>query len=251
MLKAVIIDDEIDAIEYIELIIKQNCPDVVIAGKANSGLDGMKAINENKPDIVFLDIRMPLMSGFEMLKKIPDRDFEVIFTTAFDEYAINAIRASAVDYLLKPIKTQELIQAINKVKETKEKTTKKDEKYDVLFENLKSSIPKKLVFHTLSGLELINITDIIYLQAEGCYTKIYLNNGEKTVISKNILEIEKLLDSKHFFRTHKSYVVNLQFIKKFSRQKGYVEMLNNSKIEVSHRKKAELMDFIDKYFTIH
>ena len=248
MLKAVIIDDEHKAVKSIQLIVKEYCHNVTIVGEAYSTVEGMQVIKETKPDLVFLDVEMPQGSGFEMLEKMTERDFDVIFVTAYNHYAIKAIKFSAVDYILKPIDIYELISAVNRIDDKKKSgnTTKPD--YNVLLENVKTGNPAKLAIPITEGIEFVEPKNILYINADRSYSEIYFTDRKKMLVSKSLMEIEELLSSPGFFRIHKSHLINLEHVKKFIRTDGgYVEMSNGDKIMISRRKKDEFIEVMSRY----
>ncbi len=248
MLRTIIIDDEIDAIKSIESIIIEYCPDISIVGKACSVIEGIKEIQNKNPDLVFLDIEMPQGNGFNILESIPERNFEVIFITAYNHYAIKAIKFSALDYILKPIDIDELINAVKKVEQSKDIHSKAYNRYNVLFENLKTSSPCKLAVPTTKGMKYIYTKDIIRIEADGSYSNIFLKDGNKLMVSKNLKKFQELLIDKNFFRIHNSNLVNLEHVKEYIRiDGGYIEMIDNSKVIVSRRRKDDFIDTMKKY----
>lgn len=248
MLRTIIIDDEKKAIKSIELIANEHCPNISIVGKATSAIEGIKEIQSKKPDIIFLDIEMPHGSGFDLLESIPERDFDVIFVTAYNNYAIKAFKFSAVDYILKPIDIQELINAVKKVEDSRNKLKKTYHNYNVLLENIKSTVPSKLAIPTTDGLEYINTEDIIRIEADRSYSNIFLKNGKKIMVSRSLIVFQDMLDDNKFFRTHKSHLINLNHVKKYFRfDGGYIEMIDNSKVSVSRRKKDDFIQIMKKY----
>lgn len=248
MLRAVIIDDEQKAIKSIELIVKEYCKNITIVGEASSAAEGMQVIKDVKPDLVFLDVEMPGGTGFEMLDKIEERSFDVIFVTAYNHYAIKAIKFSAVDYILKPIDIYEFISAVNRIEEKRSKGQTMEPQFDVLLENIKSEKPTKLAIPITEGVEFVEPKDILYINADRSYSQIILVNGKKMLISKSLMEFQELLNDFDFFRTHKSHLINLNHVKKFIRTDGgYVEMTNGDKVMISRRKKEEFVEQMNKF----
>jgi len=238
MIKAVIVDDEQAAVEGLQTMLSEFCKDVEVVGSANSIIDGIKTIQQTKPNLVFLDIEMPYGNGFDILEAIPEKEFQVIFVTAYDHYAIKAIKYSALDYLLKPVDIDDLESAVEKLRESI--TNKNFPKYDMLMENVKAKHPLKLALPTLDGFLYIPVEHITRIEANGSYSDVYLDSGEKHIVSRNLRWYEELLDERVFFRAHKSHIINLKHVKKFSRSEGgTVEMEDGSIVEISRRKKDD------------
>ena len=220
------------------------CDGLEIIGLANSVSEAKKLIAEKEPDLVFLDIRMPVESGFELLKFYDnDFSFEVIFTTAYDEYAVEAFQFAAIDYLLKPIEIDELIKAVEFVKELRSHSPQ-PEKFELLQELLAAQKIEKIALTTTDGFTFVNHQDIIRCEAESNYTTVTLMDGNTHLITKTLGHFEKLLFDKDFFRIHKSHVVNLHAVRKFIKSKkgGLVETIDGMKVEVSSRKREELLE---------
>jgi len=238
MIKTVIVDDEPDAVAFIESLIKEYCPDLEIVGTANSVPEAEKLINKNTPDLVFLDVEMPHGNGFELLRRTRNLSYKVIFITAFNHYAIKAIKFSAVDYILKPINIEEFITSVRKVKESI--VSKKDTtlNFDSLIENLKSALPDKLAIPTNDGMEYLNTEDIIRIQADRSYSWFYMKSGKKYLVSKNLKGYQELLSDRYFFRTHNSHLINLEHVQKYIRHGGgSIEMTDGSRVALSRTKK--------------
>ncbi len=242
---AIIIDDEAKARRIMETLITDHCPEVKVLESADDVLSGIKAINKHKPDIVFLDIEMPGYTGFQLLDFFDEINFAVIFTTAYSEYALQAFQVSAVDYLLKPIQIDQLHSAIEKVSRLKG-TTQNREKIHTLKENLEDHHIKKIALSTSQGLIFVPVNQIIYLEADGSYTHIFLTDGSKLLISKKIKEFENILtQDNHFFRTHRSFIVNLSFIKQYIKQDGgHLIMENGAIVHISRERKDDFNKII-------
>ena len=224
-------------------MLQQGSPDVEIIATASSSEEGIKLIRKHNPSIVFLDIEMPNKNGFEVLDAPRDVQYEVIFTTAYQQYAINAIRFAALDYLLKPIDTDELAQAIHRYK-AKHKNEQQLQQFDLLFNNLKNLTQPytKLSIATTDGIIFINISDILYIEAAGSYTKFFLKNNDTVLTSKNLKEFEEMLQQQFFFRTHHSYIINTNEIKRYVKgDGGTVIMSNAAELPVSKRRKEEFI----------
>jgi len=248
MLRTILIDDESHSLESLEFGLRKHCPEIDIIAKSKGAQMGVDAIRSHKPDLVFLDIDMPVMNGFELLEEVREIPFDVIFATAYDEYAVRAIKVSAMDYLLKPIAPDDLKSAVQKVID---KRTQEDPlaKLDVLLTNFRNSSDgfQKLAIPTLNGLDFINIGDIIYCIADGSYTEVHTVEGECYTISKTMKETSELLQNPEFFRTHQSYLINLNYIKKYIKGSGgQLIMLNGKSIPVARARKDDLMQVIFK-----
>ena len=247
ILKAVIVDDEQDAVNFIESIAKEYCPNIEIIGKAHSAIEGIEVITKVKPDLVFLDVEMPHGSGFDLLAGFPEKDFDVIFITAFNHYAIKAIKFSAVDYILKPININEFIESVKRVEEARSEKKSRNMNFNALFENLKSSIPSKLAIPTSTGMEYLNTKEIIRVEADRSYSWFYMKNGGKYLVSRNLKEYQELLSDRNFFRTHNSHLINLEHVKKYIRHEGgYIEMIDKSTVPISRGKKDLFLEHMSR-----
>lgn len=242
MIRAMIIDDETKGRMALREKLNAFCPEVEVVAEAASGSEAISLINQHRPQLIFLDIEMPRMTGFEMLNQIPDKSFHIIFTTAYDQYAIQAIKYAAFDYLLKPVDIDELKSAVARIAETKTPQTAKQA--ELLAANLqqKASSLHKLAIPTLDGLHFYDIKDIIYLEANSNYTNLYLAGKVKIIASKTLKEFEELLSGDQFFRTHHSFIINLNYIKRYIKgDGGQIEMQNGAIVDVSRRKKEEFL----------
>lgn len=243
MLKTIIVEDEKYSRETLKNLLEEFCPEVTIAGMAESVDQAIPLIRHAKPDLVFLDIELQTGTGFDILAQVQDMSFEVIFTTAFEQYAIKAIKFSSLDYLLKPIDLEDLKSAIQRalVKKTKEV---KQAQMDVLFSHFKAieKSPRKICLSTADGLEFINAAEILYCEANGSYTNFHLN-GRKIIVSKNLKEYEGLLDPVQFMRVHNSYLINLHEVRKFVKSDGgFVVMNDKAELSISPKKRQEFLE---------
>ncbi len=246
MISAIIVDDEQKGRESLKLLINEYCPKVEILTLCSNVSDAYNSIIKMNPDLVFLDIQMKDETGFDLLKKFDKVNFEVIITTAHSNYAITAIKYSAIDYLLKPIDVVELQDAVARVDE-KRNTPDLLQRLGNLIENVKvSSVEEyKLAIPSSDGLMFIKATDIVYCEAEGNYTTFNLKNGKKYIVSKTLKEYENILNYHQFFRIHHSYLVNLKEIVKYTRgEGGFVTMSNAINLDVSKRKKESFLERI-------
>lgn len=244
MLTAIIIDDELKGRIALNQKLKDYCPEVQIVGEAGSGAEGIILIEKQTPDIVFLDIEMPRMDGFNMLLQLPQKNFQLIFTTAYDQYAIKAIKFAAFDYLLKPIDIEELKIAISRINRLRFSETEK--KLDVLNQNMiDKNTFNKIAISTQNSLLLFEVSDIMYLNATRNYTTIYFKDHPKLIASKTLKDFEDLLPSGIFFRIHHSYIININYIKKYLKgEGGQVELQDGTLLDVSRRKKEEFLKLI-------
>lgn len=248
MLKTIIIEDEPVSRDMLTLMLQRYATDIEIADVCSNPADGIESIAKHQPDFIFLDIQMPKMNGFDMLRKINNINFEVIFTTAFDQYAINAIRISALDYLLKPIDNEELAAAIEKCKE-RVLDKKKENRFEHLFSNLlnKNPLNKTLALSASDGISFVKMSDILRVEAHGRYAKFYLLNKETILVSKTLGDFEEVLSANQFFRIHDSAIINLNHVKKYTRGDGGTVLLSdNTELDVARRRKEEFIKLIPK-----
>lgn len=239
MIKTIVIDDEKKSVSTLTMLINEYCSNLEIVGTANSVIEAIKEINMKNPDLIFLDIEMPYATGFDLLESIPERNFDVIFITAFDHYAVKAFKYCAVDYILKPIDIEELVASVDRFVKRKNKSSSQFPDYDLLLEKIKSQNQTKIAVPLSDGLEYLNTEDIIRVEADRSYSTIYLVNKKTIVVCKNLSDFQSILNDK-FFRIHKSHIVNLVHIKRLSRSdSGYVEMSDGSKIVISRRRKED------------
>ena len=238
-----IIDDEKDAREVLKDCLEKSSIAHTIIGEANSVATGVQLVKECKPELIFLDISMPDGSGFDMLQELSEVDFDIIFTTAYDNFAIRAIKVAAIDYLLKPIDAQEVNSALSKYATRAYATSK--EHINLLYQQFSPNNDSisRIAVPSTEGLDIVKVTDIIYLEAERNYTTLYILEKKVLVASKNIKEFEFLLPENRFIRVHHKYLVNLDHIKKYYKGRGgSLLMVNGQHIEVSRNRKNELMN---------
>lgn len=238
MISSIIVDDELKSRESLKILLEDFCDNVAVKALCQNVQEAIDAIQRHQPDVVFLDIQLQRETGFDLLTRLTDIQFEVIFTTAYSEYAIKAFKFSAVDYLLKPIDIEELKRALDKVEKRLGNTIAT--RLQQLMHNLKtgSSDNYKLALPTSDGLVFVKMQDILYCEASSNYTEITLADGKRYVVSRTLKEYEDMLSDHHFYRIHNSYLINLNAIKKYVRgEGGYVIMSNDKSLDVSKRKK--------------
>lgn len=244
MINTIIIDDEQHCIDRLSGLLNEHCNHLVkISGSYKSVGEGIDAINTLQPGLVFLDVQIGNETGFDLLKQLNKKNFELIFTTAFEKYAVQAFKFSAVDYLLKPVDPDDLKQAVDKLKE-KISRDESSKKMEVLLHNLKNiqGVAKRIGIPTINGLVFLSVSDIIRCQSDVNYTTIFSKDKSKLMVAKTLKEFEELLTEYNFFRVHNSHLINLACIKSYNKGKGgYVTMIDNSEVEVSTRRKEEFM----------
>jgi two-component system, LytTR family, response regulator len=241
MISAIIVDDEPYSCEALSTLLERYCPEIRVLDICYSASDALKSIHEQRPQILFLDIEMPHMNGFEMLEKLPELNFKLIFTTSYDQYAIKAIRFSALDYLLKPVDKDELQKAVKKALDTADPLP---QQLEVLLHKLNH--PKvtinKIAIPTIEGLQMVPVETIIRCEADRNYTNLFLKNGGKITASRNLKDLEEMLEDYSFIRVHHSHVVNLNEVEKYIRgEGGYLIMSDKSSVDVSRSRKEILL----------
>ena len=247
-LKAVIIDDVAQARDTLREDLETYCTHLEIIGEADGVVSGSKLLKKVKPDVVFLDIQMQDGSGFDILEILPDINFQVIFTTASDAFAIKAFRFSAIDYLLKPIDPDELMDAVKKLAMI-DKSISQNENFDLLLNTVKEkSLPKRLALHTLEKIHITEIEDIVRCESNGNYTTFFFADGQKLLVTKTLKEYDQLLSEHEFVRVHQSHLINASQIKEFVKvDGGYLVMRNGTKVPVSLRKKSNVMKLLEGF----
>jgi two-component system, LytTR family, response regulator len=247
MLRTIIIDDEIPMQQGLEKMLKSNCPNVKVVATAGSVEEGLKAISLHHPDLVFLDIKMNDGTGFDLLKQVDSVDFKVIFITAFNQYAVKAFKFSALDYLLKPVDTDELAEAVKKA----EKVIISDmlTQLNILEEQLRNENTqnRKIILKTHDSIYILQLHDLVYFESDGNYTTVYLVDGKRIIVSKSLREFEEMLTNNGFYRVHKSFLVNLSLINRFDKgDGGFLVMNTGDRVPVATRKKEKLLDLFDE-----
>ena len=239
-LKAILVEDEANSREILRNYLKKYCPEVVLVGEASSIKEGLILIENNKLDLVFLDVEMPFGNAFDLLEQVLERTFETVFVTAYNQYAMDALNHHAAYYLMKPINIDELIKAVDFVKEIKEKEERILDK--ILVPNI-ARVEGKITLPQQDGFQVLNVTDILYCKADDNYTEIYLEN-KKIVVSKTLKYFEEALSSFSFARIHKSYLVNVNEIVKYRKGKGGSVVISSGKeLLVSASKKKDLLSY--------
>jgi len=249
MIKAIIVDDEKSAIESLQWELNNFCSEIQVIDTFTDPLEAISAINYLKPDVVFLDIEMPELDGFQLLKKINYQGFDLIITTAYNQYAIQAFKENAIDYLLKPVDPDELIRAMDKVKNHYSENhlgANIEKVFEKFISKQNESIPKRIPLALQDKIIMVDNNEILYCKSEGNYTHVVMKEGKVHLVSKNMKSIVSVMPKQHFLRVHKSYVVNTNYILEYIRgDGGELIMLNNKNIPVSRAHKAELLETLN------
>ena len=241
MLKAVLIDDDESNLSSLSEKLAKHCPQIQIVARCDNGENGITAIEGLQPDVVFLDIEMPVMNGFLMLQKLTYKNFGLIFVTAYDHYAIKAIRYSALDYLVKPVEIAELQLAVNKAEENR-KGQHSQQQIELLLEQLSKKQSRRIGIPTTDGLQFANVEDIAYLEATDNYTHISLSNNQKLLVCRTLKDFEEMLPTETFVRIHHSTIINKFYVERYIRgDGGQVIMRNGAVLDVSKRKKSDFL----------
>jgi two-component system LytT family response regulator len=249
MIRCVLIDDESNSLEMMEWLLKTYSPEVKIEAMCNSAGAGIEAINHYKPDVVFLDIEMPHMNGFDMLEQFDKISFDVVFCTAYDQFAIKAFRYSALNYLLKPVDPEDLKETIRRLEE--KRVAPSVEQIELLMQNIRQAVKpvvQRIALTANDGMIFVATNDILYCQAESNYTSVVLKGGKKVLVSKVLKDIDEALSGPDFFRVHNSYLINLNHIARFVRgEGGYVVMDDGATIGISRSRRQEFMEQFSKF----
>ncbi|PUZ24571.1 two component transcriptional regulator, LytTR family [Chitinophaga costaii] len=246
-IKAIIVDDEQHCIEALQTMLQKKCPGVTVLAGARSVKEARNLVEEMQPDLVFLDVEMPHQNGFELLKLFDKINFDVIFTTAYEQYALKAIKFNALDYLLKPFSIKELQDALEKFREKRNSGAPRetnDSPLEVFLQNMKTlqQNHKKIALPTINGLVFMPVQNIVRCESTGNYTKIFFTDKKHLMVSKPLKEFEELLTDINFFRIHNSHLINLQQMQSYIQgEGGFALMSDGTQVEVSRRRKAEFL----------
>ena len=248
MLRTIIIDDEYSCVESLAIEAAAYCPEVRIIAKCDSAEKGLEAIRAQSPDLVFLDIEMPFMNAFELLEQCHPIEFDVIFVTAYDQYAIKAFDVNAADYLLKPVQKNKLISAVDKVARKRVRGFTQDHLEAIVATLQSSTTPlPNLALPTIEGFEFVKVDNILYAEAESNYTHIHLTSKKKHILSRTLKEVELMLEGHHFVRIHQSFLVNLSHVAKYVKGAGgYIILTDGTSLNVSRNFKSRLLAVIRK-----
>ncbi|GLU54406.1 LytR/AlgR family response regulator transcription factor [Dyadobacter frigoris] len=243
MLKAVIIDDEPDCVKLLALQLKMYCPQVQVVAECTESHEGLGKITELHPDIVFLDIEMPQMNGFQLLEKIGHINFSLVFVTAYDQFAVKAFRFSALDYLLKPIDGKDLKVAVEKAENRKWPDKQQLNLLKHQLHGSEKSLPEKIALPFQNGVTFVEIKNVIYCESDNNYTRFNMLDGHQHTVAKTLGDIQEVLEERNFLRVHRQYLVNLDHIKKYVRGDGnYLILSTNKNIPVARNQKDRLIE---------
>jgi two-component system, LytTR family, response regulator len=244
-LKTILLEDEPNSLNLLQHLLRKHCAvEVEIIGAFEDPVAGLEAIRHLKPDLVLLDIEMPKLNGFEVLERCLPLSFRVIFTTAYNQYAVRAFKFSAIDYLLKPLIVEDLVAAVRKAAQSALAVDARQVEVLQQFNPTRSGVANRMVISTVEGLVFISVNDIVHCDSDGPYTHVHLIDGEKILISKTLRDVEELLRYDFFFRAHHSHLINLQHIKKFIRSEDEALMTNGKRIPVARSRKAEFLELV-------
>ena len=246
MLEAVIVDDETKALQSLTWELTNFSDEIKVVASFTNPLEALAYLDnsENTPDCLFLDIEMPTMDGFQFIQKLKNKDFPVVITTAYNQYAIKALKNEAIDYLLKPIDSDDLNDTILKIKKFNSRTYTAERLEKILLNFNTTSIQKKITINTDGKLVFLQSNEILYVESDGNYSTIFLTDGHKIVLTKKLKEVNEILPSDTFYRIHNSYIINLNKIKEFIKTDGYIVLETNHKIPVSRQKKSDFLDLL-------
>ena len=247
MQRTMIIDDEAHVRESLADMLRSHCPNAKVVAMADGVQSGLKAIRSHQPDLVLLDIKMSDGTGFDLLEKLENIDFRIIFITAFDQYAIKAFKFSALDYLLKPVESSDLKAAVDKADKLSQKEI--NTQLNTLANNLQTDeqAKKKIILKTFDNIHLVKVKDIVYLESDGRYTTVWLATGDHVIISETLKHYHEMLNDMGFYRLHKSYLINLEYIQRFEKAEGgYVILEGGAKVPVASRKREDLLELFDR-----
>lgn len=243
MLRVVIIDDEPDCVRLLSLQLKLYCPSVQLLGSATDSEEGLQLIQQLQPNLLFLDVEMPVMNGFQLLEKLGTIPFQLVFVTAYDRFAVKAFRYSALDYLLKPIDGKQLQDAVNRAAQRQLPAQQQLSMLKKQLHDKEGSQPDKIALPFQNGVAFTELKNIVYCSSENNYTRFFTTDGQQYLVAKTLGDIQETLEGRHFLRVHRQYVVNLDHIRKYVRGEGnYLVMSNNQQVPVARNQKERLID---------
>ncbi|MCM4150089.1 DNA-binding response regulator [Arenibacter sp. N53] len=244
MLEAVLVDDEIKALQSLSWELTNFSDEIKVVASFTDPVEALKYLEQHPPDCLFLDIEMPTMDGFQFIQKLQKKEFPVVITTAYNQYAIKALKNEAIDYLLKPIDTDDLNATIAKIKKFNNKNYTAEKLEKILLKFNSDSLQKKITINTDGKLLFLQSDEILFAESDGNYSTLFLSDGQKILLTKKLKEVNQILPKDTFFRIHNSFIINLNKIKEFLKTDGYVILQSNHKIPVSRQKKSDFLDLI-------
>tara|TARA_R110000868_G_scaffold93810_6_gene259503 strand:- start:14072 stop:14806 length:735 start_codon:yes stop_codon:yes gene_type:complete len=244
MLEAVLVDDEIKALQSLSWELTNFSDEIKVVASFTDPVEALKYLEQHPPDCLFLDIEMPTMDGFQFIQKLQNKEFPVVITTAYNQYAIKALKNEAIDYLLKPIDTDDLNATISKIKKFNNKNYTAEKLEKILLKFNSDSLQKKITINTDGKLLFLQSDEILFAESDGNYSTLFLSDGQKILLTKKLKEVNQILPKDTFFRIHNSFIINLNKIKEFLKTDGYVILQSNHKIPVSRQKKSDFLDLI-------
>jgi two-component system LytT family response regulator len=238
-LRVVIVDDEPDAVKLLQMQVEQHCPQVTVVGSFTSSTAALQGIKELQPHLLFLDVEMPVMNGFELLERLYPQTFSIVFVTAYNQFALKAFKFNALDFIVKPVDTQELIQAVAKAERQVKPTS---DQLSQLQKSLRGEPITKIAIPGQSGVTFIDLNDIVYAEASNNYSKIIITDGRNFLISKTLKDVQEVLEEEHFLRVHRQYIINLNHVKQLNRNEGILTMDNGDPIPIARAQKERLVE---------
>jgi two-component system LytT family response regulator len=244
MITAVLVDDEEKAIQSLKWELTNFSDEIEVIACFTDAFQALDYLHTNSPDCLFLDIEMPSMDGFQFIEKLQNRDVAIVITTAYNQYAIQALKNEALDYLLKPIDADDLEDTLSKIRKHALKQLNASRLDRLMSEGISGQVKKKITLNTDGKLLFLENKDVLYAESDGNYSTLHLSDGRKIVMTKKLKEVDELLPKATFFRIHNSFIINLEKVKEYLKTDGYVVLESNHKIPVSRKKKSEFLDLI-------
>lgn len=235
----VLIDDEPDSVQLLQVQLETYCPQVAVVGAFTSSIKALQELESLQPKLVFLDIEMPVLTGFELLEKTAHLGFGVVFITAYNQYALKAFRFNALDYLLKPVDAEDLIQAVAKAEKATRPTATQ---LSQLQKQLRGEPVTRIAIPGQNGVSFIDLKEIIYVEASNNYSKLFLNDGTQFLVSKTLKDVQEVLEEEHFLRVHRQYIINLNQVKSLNRNEGLLTMTNGNQLPIARNQKERLVE---------
>lgn len=249
-IKAIIIDDEQHCIDALTLKLTEHCPEVQVLDTCTNASEGVHSIKRNNPDIIFLDVNMPEADGFDVLEKLDGALPEVVFTTAYDKYAVKAFEFNALHFLLKPIKGDDLVKVVQRYRDHNLQTSLTQVASVLSYIRNEQRSINRIALPVASGFRFVELNDILFLKAESNYTTFYLVDGVKLIVPKTLKEYENMLLEEPFVRVHNSYIINLRLVAEYKKTQGIIVMKDQTNIEISSRKKAEFLSKVERFLKV-